>query len=149
MFSFLIRPAGQVLPTPYVHLSIIKHFIFRFINLFCGLKVWAIPASGEATEVLSWRQGVVRTLRILPTPGSDTSIPDAFSHKRPLVAICDCAGGPSPQFCSVSFISLRGGDQVCRNLLVVESLYNVCVGTVCYFYYPVPKLYVFFKSDIR
>jgi len=112
VFSFLIRLAGQVLPIPNVHYCITEHFIFRFINLFNGLKVWAIPASGEATEVLSWRQGVVRTLRILPTPGSDSCIPDAFSHKRPLVAICDCAGGPSPQFCSVSFISLRGGDQV-------------------------------------
>ncbi|KDR16621.1 Breast carcinoma-amplified sequence 3-like protein [Zootermopsis nevadensis] len=77
-----------------------------------GVQVWAIPACGEATEVLSWRQGVVRTLRILPTPGTDASTPDAFSHKRPLVAMCDCAGGPSPQFCSLSFISLRGGDQV-------------------------------------
>lgn len=112
MFSFLIRHAGQVLLIPNIHYCITEHFIFRFINLFNGLKVWAIPASGEATEVLSWRQVVVRTLRILPTPGSDSCIPDAFSHKRPLVAICDCAGGPSPQFCSVSFISLRGGDQV-------------------------------------
>ncbi|PNF22320.1 hypothetical protein B7P43_G02923 [Cryptotermes secundus] len=77
-----------------------------------GVQVWAIPASGEATEVLSWRQGVVRTLRILPTPGSDACTPDTFSHKRPLVAMCDSAGGPSPQFCSLSFISLRGGDQV-------------------------------------
>ncbi|PSN43844.1 Breast carcinoma-amplified sequence 3, partial [Blattella germanica] len=75
-------------------------------------KVWAVPASGEATEVLSWRQGVVRTLRILPTPGTDSNVPDAFAHKRPLVAMCDSAGGPSPQFCSLTFISLRGGDQV-------------------------------------
>ncbi|KAK7865422.1 hypothetical protein R5R35_012788 [Gryllus longicercus] len=76
-----------------------------------GVQVWAIPASGEATEVLSWRQGVVRTLRVLPTPLADSPVPDAFGHKRPLVALCDSAG-PGPQFCSLSFISLRCGDQV-------------------------------------
>ncbi|XP_047110731.1 breast carcinoma-amplified sequence 3 homolog [Schistocerca piceifrons] len=72
-----------------------------------GIQVWAIPASGEAMEVLSWRQGVVRTLRILPTPQDS----DQFSHKRPLIALCDSAG-PGPHFCSLSFISLRFGDQV-------------------------------------
>ncbi|XP_066992105.2 breast carcinoma-amplified sequence 3 homolog [Anabrus simplex] len=76
-----------------------------------GVQVWAVPANGEAREVLSWRQGVVRTLRILPTPLADSPMPDAFGHKRPLVALCDSAG-PGPQFCSLSFISLRAGDQV-------------------------------------
>ena len=85
------------------------------VMTFCFQQVWAIPASGEATEVLSWRQGIVRTLRILPTPGSESNVPDAYSHKRPLIAMCDSAGGPSPQFCSLSFISLRGGDQVSSN----------------------------------
>nr|CAD7394165.1 unnamed protein product [Timema cristinae] len=74
-----------------------------------GVQVWAIPASGESTEVLSWRQGVVRMLRILPTPTVTTT--DSYSHKRPLIALCD-GTGPGPQFCSLSFISLRTGDQV-------------------------------------
>lgn len=74
-----------------------------------GVQVWSVKNNGEASEVLSWRRGVVRTLRILQTPKAD--IHDAFSHKRPLVALCDSAG-PGPQFCSLSFISLRIGDQV-------------------------------------
>nr|CAD7448989.1 unnamed protein product [Timema bartmani] len=74
-----------------------------------GVQVWAIPASGESTEVLSWRQGMVRMLRILPTPTVTTT--DSYSHKRPLIALCD-GTGPGPQFCSLSFISLRTGDQV-------------------------------------
>ncbi|XP_011502085.1 PREDICTED: breast carcinoma-amplified sequence 3 homolog [Ceratosolen solmsi marchali] len=77
-----------------------------------GVQVWLIAASGEATEVLSWRQGMVRTLRILPNPNSgERERNDPFKQKRPMVAICDSAG-PGPQFCSVSFISLKTGEQV-------------------------------------
>ncbi|XP_063992968.1 uncharacterized protein LOC135170827 [Diachasmimorpha longicaudata] len=75
-----------------------------------GVQVWIISASGEATEALSWRQGVVRTLRILPDPLTDDDHPDPYVKKRPIVAICDSAG-PGPQFCSVSFISLKTGEQ--------------------------------------
>lgn len=76
-----------------------------------GVQVWLIAASGEAVEVLSWRQGVVRTLRILPSPKVDDKHVDSFEAKRPMVAICDSAG-PGPQFCNVSFISLKTGEQV-------------------------------------
>ncbi|XP_001603193.2 breast carcinoma-amplified sequence 3 homolog [Nasonia vitripennis] len=77
-----------------------------------GVQVWLIAASGEATEVLSWRQGMVRTLRILPSPRcGEREREDPFKVKRPMVAICDSAG-PGPQFCSVSFISLKTGEQV-------------------------------------
>ncbi|XP_015110410.1 uncharacterized protein LOC107036778 [Diachasma alloeum] len=75
-----------------------------------GVQVWIISASGEATEVLSWRQGVVRTLRLLPDPLTDEDHLDPYEKKRPIVAICDSAG-PGPQFCSVSFISLKTGEQ--------------------------------------
>nr|XP_033323957.1 uncharacterized protein LOC117219144 isoform X1 [Megalopta genalis]XP_033323966.1 uncharacterized protein LOC117219144 isoform X1 [Megalopta genalis] len=75
-----------------------------------GVQVWLIAATGEATEVLSWRQGVVRTLRILPNPKTDDECIDLFESKRPLVAVCDSAG-PGPQFCNISFISLKTGDQ--------------------------------------
>jgi len=77
-----------------------------------GVQVWVVPASGEAREVLSWSQGSVRTLCVLPSP--EPRLPlrqDLYRHKRPLVAMVDNAG-PGPQFCSVSFISLRDGDQV-------------------------------------
>ncbi|CAH2063680.1 unnamed protein product, partial [Iphiclides podalirius] len=72
-----------------------------------GVQVWLIPHTGEAQEVLSWRQGTVRVLRILPTPQHG----DCFASKRPLIALCDSAS-PGPSFCSLSFISIRGGEQV-------------------------------------
>ncbi|XP_075972634.1 uncharacterized protein LOC142974285 [Anticarsia gemmatalis] len=72
-----------------------------------GVQVWLIPPTGEAQEVLSWRQGTVRVLRILPTPQHG----DCFASKRPLIALCDSAS-PGPSFCSLSFISIRGGEQV-------------------------------------
>ncbi|KAJ2938856.1 hypothetical protein O0L34_g18485 [Tuta absoluta] len=72
-----------------------------------GVQVWLVPPAGEAQEVLSWRQGTVRVLRILPTPQHG----DAYASKRPLIALCDSAS-PGPSFCSLSFISIRGGEQV-------------------------------------
>ncbi|XP_033317343.1 uncharacterized protein LOC117215047 isoform X2 [Bombus bifarius] len=75
-----------------------------------GVQVWLIAATGEGTEVLSWRQGVVRTLRILPNPKTDDEHVDLFELKRPMVAICDSAG-PGSQFCNISFISLKTGEQ--------------------------------------
>ncbi|XP_076177095.1 uncharacterized protein LOC143151636 isoform X2 [Ptiloglossa arizonensis] len=75
-----------------------------------GVQVWLVAATGEATEVLSWRQGVVRTLRILPNPKTDKEHVDLFDLKRPMVAVCDSAG-PGPQFCNISFISLKTGEQ--------------------------------------
>ncbi|XP_043266893.1 titin homolog isoform X2 [Venturia canescens] len=75
-----------------------------------GVQVWVVAASGEATEVLSWRQGIVRTLRILPDPKVDEDHADPFQQKRPMVAICD-SSGPGPQFCNISFISLKTGEQ--------------------------------------
>lgn len=50
-------------------------------------------------------------LRILPTPDSSSNLEDLFSHKRPLMALCDTIA-PGPHFCSLGFISLRDGDQV-------------------------------------
>ncbi|XP_017130476.1 breast carcinoma-amplified sequence 3 homolog isoform X2 [Drosophila elegans] len=63
-----------------------------------GVQVWAIPANGEAVEVLSWRHGVVTALRVLPTPATAAALDengradepvDAFAEKRPLVALVD------------------------------------------------------------
>ncbi|XP_067634551.1 uncharacterized protein [Eurosta solidaginis] len=87
-----------------------------------GVQVWAIPANGEAIEVLSWRHGVVSTLRILPTPActrsanehgrADETI-DAYAEKRPLIALVDTSTTSSqPQFCTLNFISLKTGKQV-------------------------------------
>ncbi|XP_055390184.1 putative mediator of RNA polymerase II transcription subunit 26 [Condylostylus longicornis] len=85
-----------------------------------GVQVWAIPANGEAIEVLSWRHGHVSTLRILPTPfTSDDEMAnepiDNYVDKRPLMAICDGSASisGSVQTCySVNFVSLKTGAQV-------------------------------------
>ncbi|XP_039299363.1 uncharacterized protein LOC111052137 [Nilaparvata lugens] len=84
-----------------------------------GVQVWSIGSSGEAVEVLSWNQRVVRTLRFLPSPHSSASttssssspLSDPFAHKRPLIALVDNSG-PPPHFSTCSFISLQAGDQV-------------------------------------
>lgn len=84
-----------------------------------GVQVWAIPANGEAVEVLSWRHSIVSALRVLPTPSyaennrADEPI-DAYADKRPLMAICDgtTPAGNNPQFCAVNFVSLKTGAQV-------------------------------------
>ncbi|KAM7310438.1 BCAS3 microtubule associated cell migration factor [Ixodes scapularis] len=74
-----------------------------------GVQIWCISTNGEAQEVLSWRQGPVRVLNILPTPDSSSGN-DMFASKRPLVALCD-SSNPGQQFCSVSIVSLKTMDQ--------------------------------------
>ncbi|XP_029169882.1 uncharacterized protein LOC114939675 isoform X2 [Nylanderia fulva] len=78
-----------------------------------GVQVWLIAATGEATEILSWRQGVIRTLRILPNPKTDEHV-DEFEAKRPMVAVCSEPDStlPGPKFCDVNFISLKTGEPV-------------------------------------
>ncbi|XP_055603365.1 breast carcinoma-amplified sequence 3 homolog isoform X2 [Uranotaenia lowii] len=100
--------------------------ILGYVN---GIQAWIIPANGEAIEVLSWRHGSVKCLRVLPTPtggdGESASEPtDQYVHKRPLIALCDSAStgiignggnsltGGSGQFCSINFISLKDGENV-------------------------------------
>ncbi|XP_065084761.1 breast carcinoma-amplified sequence 3 homolog isoform X2 [Ochlerotatus camptorhynchus] len=100
--------------------------ILGYIN---GIQVWIIPANGEAIEVLSWRHGSVKCLRVLPTPtfgdGESATEPnDQFIHKRPLIALCDSASsgvvgssggmssGNQSQYCSINFISLKDGENV-------------------------------------
>lgn len=86
-----------------------------------GIQIWAIPANGEATEVLSWRHGVVRCLKVLPTPiasfGTENATEptdDLYTHQRPLMAICESSqvSSTGPQFCTMNIISLRDGDSV-------------------------------------
>lgn len=77
-----------------------------------GVQCWAIPANGEAVEVLSWRHGSVRTLRILPHPliADDPTDSDRFAQQRPLVAICDASAASTAPFCTLNFVALRGGE---------------------------------------
>ena len=51
-----------------------------------------LQASGEAQEVLSLRQGPVRTLRLLKTPvAAFPDRVDIYANKRPLIALCDAS----------------------------------------------------------
>lgn len=86
-----------------------------------GIQIWAIPANGEATEVLSWRHGIVRCLKVLPTPvpsyvteNASEATDDLYAQKRPLMAICESSqmSTTGPQFCTMNIISLRDGDSV-------------------------------------
>lgn len=73
-----------------------------------GVQVWSIPMTGEAQEVLAWRQGQVKTLKVLSSPENCFGSPDNFGHCRPLVVMVD----GSPSFTSASFISLKSGEVV-------------------------------------
>ena len=68
-----------------------------------------MQATGLAVEVLSLRQGPVRTLKILMSPQTSSRSLDKFSLKRPIAAICDSAS-PGQAFHSVAFLSLLSGD---------------------------------------
>lgn len=80
-----------------------------------GVQVWMLPSTGECIEVLSWRQGSVKTLRILPTPDPEShgafGGTDSFPHVRPLIAMADSTG-PGLAYSSASFISLKTGEQI-------------------------------------
>lgn len=89
-----------------------------------SLQAWVIPANGEAVEVFSWRQGPVRTLKVLVSPKISDSSVDRFSLKRPILAICDAAG-PGPQFHSVFFISLKTGEQVLCVFIYCICLFHI------------------------
>lgn len=84
-----------------------------------GRQMWALLASGEAQEILSWRHGATKTARLVPTPEPTPSVDadaggdvaDAFADKRPLVAVCEAAP-PGSAFHPITFVSLRTGEQV-------------------------------------
>lgn len=107
-----------------------------------GVQCWAIPANGEAVEVLSWRHGSVRAMRILPLPILDNSsigaehlsgndsgaVEDLFVAQRPLMAICDAnANSPSPQYCAINFVSLRDGQTV-KNIKFKNPILDIMVS---------------------
>jgi hypothetical protein len=77
-----------------------------------GVQIWLVSANGEAQEVLSWKQGSVKTLRVLPSPEENCfGFPDNFAHCRPLIALADSTG-PGTAFTTATFISLKTGEQV-------------------------------------
>ncbi|XP_060579314.1 BCAS3 microtubule associated cell migration factor-like [Ruditapes philippinarum] len=112
-----------------------------------GVQIWHVTPNGEAQEVLSMRQGPVRICRILPNPDPVLGNGDSFSHKRPLIVMCDSSSAGQP-YCGVKFVSLKTGDEVhsisyktlpvqnieCnKRFLVNIFLEKVCVYETCAF----------------
>lgn len=94
--------------------DLLSNSILLILGYSNGIQVWSIPANGEAVEVLSWRHGLVKCLKVLPTPLIDTAKEkiDQYFYKRPLIALCEAGSNPQFQYFSVNFISLKDGDQV-------------------------------------
>ena len=70
--------------------------------------------------------GQVKCLRLLPSPECSPYAVDHFSAARPLVALCDSSASGAA-FMSVSFISLRTGDQVHSIKFGAEAA-DICVN---------------------
>ncbi|XP_065577619.1 BCAS3 microtubule associated cell migration factor-like [Artemia franciscana] len=81
-----------------------------------GYQVWAVLANGDAHEVVSYRQGKVRCLKLLPRPEKVADRVDPYSHRRPIIAICDSHGMETnlslSAFTSVTFLSLKSGETI-------------------------------------
>ncbi|KAF5271182.1 hypothetical protein FQR65_LT05326 [Abscondita terminalis] len=92
--------------------KVIPSALILILGYSTGIQVWAIPANGEAVELLSWRHGSVKVLQFLPQPciGKRSQEQDMFVAKRPLMALCD-ATTPGPQHCALNFLSLKTGEQ--------------------------------------
>lgn len=92
--------------------------LLLILGYVSGVQVWALPSNGEAIEVLSWRHGSFKCLRVLPTPISSSDQQrdqmDQFLYKRPLIALSETPlpSNTNPNYSSVNFISLKDGDQV-------------------------------------
>lgn len=94
--------------------DLLSNSLLLILGYSNGIQVWSIPANGEAVEVLSWRHGLVKCLKMLPTPLVEASKEkiDQYFYKRPLIALCEAGSNPQFQYFSVNFISLKDGDQV-------------------------------------
>ncbi|XP_044255626.1 breast carcinoma-amplified sequence 3 homolog isoform X2 [Tribolium madens] len=87
--------------------NVVSNPLILVLGYTTGIQIWAIPATGEATEILSFRHSILRVLRLIPTPfktGGDNKI-DLFASSRPLIALCDSISNYS----TLTFRSLKGG----------------------------------------
>jgi hypothetical protein len=82
-----------------------------FIAQVIGFRRRKIVYNIDPKEVLSWKYGQVKTLKILPTPENVFGSPDNFAHCRPLIVMVDSTG-PGTPFSSASFTSLKTGEVV-------------------------------------
>ena len=68
----------------------------------------------------------VKCLRLLPSPECGQYQEDHYHHNRPLAALCDSSVSGAA-FMSVSFVSLKTGDQV-HNIKFATEVADICVN---------------------
>uniref|UniRef100_A0A914W130 BCAS3 domain-containing protein n=2 Tax=Plectus sambesii TaxID=2011161 RepID=A0A914W130_9BILA len=106
--------------------------VIAVLGLARGYQVWALMGNGDCEELVSDRQGPVKTAIILPSPEASFGIEeDGFANSRPLVAVVDnICTLPERQFCTVGIVSLTRADQV-HSLRFDDSVCAVRATTKC------------------
>lgn len=66
-----------------------------------GVQIWLIPVTGEAQELLSWKHGKIKTLRVILKPMPSFGNLDKFADCRPLIATVDATTSKVANFCSL------------------------------------------------
>ncbi|ODM93590.1 Breast carcinoma-amplified sequence 3, partial [Orchesella cincta] len=84
-----------------------------------GVQMWAIPANGEAHEILSWKKPNVRLFQLLPNPAQSDK--DQFRAARPVVVICEGSNSPTSSN-QLTFVSFRSGEPLKTN----KFMHPVC-----------------------
>ncbi|XP_026675681.1 breast carcinoma-amplified sequence 3 homolog [Diaphorina citri] len=116
-----------------------------------GVQAWSINSTGEAKEVLSWHQGIVKAFQFLPSPSPPVSshqcARDLYLLKRPLVALCD-NGGPSPPFHNVTFLSLATGEQV-KHIKFKNEVCEILANRKCIIVTFSEKIAIFDASSLE
>lgn len=96
------------------------------IGYHSGIQMWAIPMSGEAQEIFSWRRLEVRYFQLLPTPEDVER--DQFRTLRPIVAITEGSNFPSSPN-HLTFISLRNGESL-KSTKFVHPICDVLANSI-------------------
>ncbi|XP_065206223.1 breast carcinoma-amplified sequence 3 homolog isoform X2 [Planococcus citri] len=107
-----------------------------------GCQIWSITANGEATELLSWFHGTTRFVKLIPSPATDQTKQDPFAHRRPLAAVCESVSPTVQQFCTINFLSLRGGDVV-KSIKFKSPILDVTVNRISIIVSFIEKIAIF------
>ncbi|XP_039270826.2 BCAS3 microtubule associated cell migration factor-like isoform X1 [Styela clava] len=92
-----------------------------------GVQAWIICENGEVQEILSLREGPVKTACLVPPPSSSSDKKhDEYTISRPLLAVC-MAADRKQLFTSVSIFSLRTKDKI-RQLEFDENVEELSTG---------------------
>lgn len=101
------------------------------VGLARGYQIWARMENGDCEEILSERQGPLRTGRLLPMDCEPSFgiHSDRFESSRPLFALVDESTRiPEKQYCTVSFLSLVSA-QVVHKICFAEPVQALAAST--------------------